>query len=448
MVDKLRRILVIDDMESIHADFAKALSKSSDEPLDQLENDLFGDHNAPRDVPEFELEFASQGLDGIEKVRAALAEGRPFSLAFVDVRMPPGLDGVETIAQLWQVDPRLEVVICTAYSDYSWQQMLEKLSRSGQFLVLGKPFDGTVVKQMALGLTEKWHLARAAERTNAELEKLVEARTEQLSSSNRRLEQEIKERAELERKLRHAQKLEALGRLVAGVAHEINNPLGFVLANLAHLQGELEEMGQGIDEHIQELLQVAKETREGGKRIQQIVKDLKTFVATETREAEELDVTEVMAFALRMARASFPGTLLVESHFEEPRPRLCANSGQLSQVFLNLLVNAAQAMGSVPSDRQRLIVTVASRPDQTFEAIVEDTGTGIKPEDLPRIFDPFFTTKGIGAGTGLGLSICHGIVKALGGEILVDSTVGVGTRVTVKVPLERPASAPQAEVFH
>ncbi len=440
-----RRVLVIDDMESIQRDFAKALAPSGGKALAELEAGLFGREGpAVEDDVVFDLSFASQGLDGVERAREALQEGRPYALAFVDVRMPPGLDGIETILRLWDVDPHLEVVICTAYSDYTWREMLERLARSAQFLVLSKPFDSTVVKQMALGLTEKWNLARAAERSSAHLESLVAERTQQLSDSNHQLKSEIHERSQLESRVRHSQKLEALGRLVGGIAHEINNPLTIVLSNLDHLKHELEVVGDGIDARLRGLVDVTEETRDGGKRIQQIVKDLGAFSRTEQRQVETVNLRAIMEFALRMARASFPESLEVRAHCDDDLPAANGNPGQLLQVLLNLIVNAAQSMSSVDVSRRKLDLAIHQGAGERVVITVVDRGVGISPENLPKIFDPFFTTRDIGSGMGLGLSVCHGFIKELGGEISVDSRVGEGTAVTVVIP-PRPPRFPAPE---
>lgn len=434
-----RRALIIDDTESIHRDFEKVLApkRAATNGLADLEADLFGPSEAEPaakgDDVVFELAFARQGLDGIALAQKALDEGSPFAAAFVDVRMPPGLDGIETIARLWQVDPRLEIVICTAYSDYTWAQMLERLARAEQFLVLNKPFEGTAVKQLALGLTEKWNLARAAERTTAALEAVVNERTLQLR-------QEMERRSEVERRLRHAQRLEALGRLVAGVAHEVNNPLSFVLSNLDHLKLELDDLAQTIGGRAHDLSSAADDARSGGRRIQQIVKDLKSFAKSDPQVQEQVDVERSFEFALRMARFSFPPDLAVDTRFEPGLPALNANSGQLSQVFINLVVNAAQAMTSVPEARRKLEVTARPLEGDRVQIEITDQGVGIRSEDLPRVFDPFFSSKGLGGGggTGLGLSICHGIVQALGGEISLRSQLGVGTTATMILPVNRP----------
>jgi two-component system, NtrC family, sensor kinase len=434
-----RRVLVIDDMESIQRDFAKALAPAVANPLAELEEGLFGRKGpAVADEISFELSYASQGLEGVERVRQALLEGRPYALAFVDVRMPPGLDGIETVVHLWEADPQLEVVICTAYSDYSWRQMLERLARSAQFLVLSKPFDSTVVKQMALGLTEKWNLARAAERSSALLESLVVERTHQLSETNEKLKNEIHERTQLERLVRHSQRLEALGRLVGGVAHEINNPLTVVLTNLDHLKHELEDAADKVDARFRELVQVTEETQGGGRRIQQIVRDLRTFSQTEHQLVEGMNLRETMEYALRMAQASFPPSLKISTHYDEDLPSVRGSPAQLLQVFLNVVINAAQSGSSLPEDRRSVEVAIRQSASEKTVITVADHGVGIRPEDLSRIFDPFFTTRAVGTGTGLGLSVCHGFIKELGGEISVESRLGEGTVVTIVLPRQPP----------
>ena len=155
--EKNRRILVIDDNEAIHDDFRKILGAGNTGAagLDEAEAALFGGACASTDAEGFEIDSAYQGQEGLELVRAALREGRPYALALVDVRMPPGWDGVETTTRLWQEDPELQVVICTAYSDYSWDEIIEKLGQTDRWMILKKPFDNIEVFQLASALTEK-----------------------------------------------------------------------------------------------------------------------------------------------------------------------------------------------------------------------------------------------------------------------------------------------------
>jgi diguanylate cyclase (GGDEF)-like protein len=175
-----RRILVIDDNDAIHSDFRKILATRGPSGLDDDEAAIFGDARPTKPQVEFETDFALQGKEGFDKVSAAVNDGRPYHVAFVDMRMPPGWDGVQTIKKLWDVDPDLQVVICTAYSDYSWEQILEQLGSTDRMLILKKPFDDAEVCQLATALTAKHLVTGQARLKQAELEELVVARTNEL----------------------------------------------------------------------------------------------------------------------------------------------------------------------------------------------------------------------------------------------------------------------------
>lgn len=170
--DHHRRILIVDDSRAIHDDFIKILGPRTHRPKSTAEEHaLFGTAGeAPHSGFRLELNSAFQGEESLEMVRRACAEGRPYAVAFIDVRMPPGWDGIETTSQLWAVDPDLQVVICTAYSDYSWGEVIEKLGESSRFVILKKPFENAEARQLALVLTEKWRLAHelARDRPNSE----------------------------------------------------------------------------------------------------------------------------------------------------------------------------------------------------------------------------------------------------------------------------------------
>jgi len=154
-------VLVIDDNTAIHDDFRKILcpSRLSGAALDEFESMLFGQSEQRPELAAFDLEFATQGEQGVEMVGHARAEGRPYAVAFVDVRMPPGIDGIDTTARIWRLDPDIQIVICTAYSDHSWQQIMKKLGRSDRLVVLKKPFDNIEVLQLAHTLTQRWQSA-------------------------------------------------------------------------------------------------------------------------------------------------------------------------------------------------------------------------------------------------------------------------------------------------
>jgi DNA-binding NtrC family response regulator len=160
-----RHILVIDDNQSIHEDFRKILSttKTASSKLDDFEAAFFGGPTPSDDQQQkIEVDSAFQGKDGLDLVRLAMQENRPYPMAFVDVRMPPGWDGIETIARIWKEYPELQVVICTAYSDYSWDEMKKKLGNSDRLVLLKKPFECAEVLKLAQTLIEKWQAAQEA----------------------------------------------------------------------------------------------------------------------------------------------------------------------------------------------------------------------------------------------------------------------------------------------
>jgi diguanylate cyclase (GGDEF)-like protein len=185
-----RRILVIDDNEAIHRDFRKVLGSAEpvegQDVLDVLESELLGEKQSSR-MPEFEVDSVLQGEAGVKMAAAALEEGRPYAVAFVDMRMPPGWDGLKTIEQLWLVDPDIQVVICSAHSDYEWNDVVERLNHSDKLLVLRKPFEPIEVQQCASALCQKWHNERLIRSQISQLERVVEARTRGLEIANRQL---------------------------------------------------------------------------------------------------------------------------------------------------------------------------------------------------------------------------------------------------------------------
>jgi diguanylate cyclase len=183
------RILVIDDNPAIHQDFEKILAREAvvDEGLSQAEKVLFGDAIAPALQPGFELHYAQQGKQGVRMVQEARAAGRPFALAFIDMRMPPGWDGLETIENLWRVDPDVQVVICSAHSDYDWADFNERLGHSDKLLVLKKPFEPIEVLQCASALTRKWQDSQLVRRQVESLEHMVAVRTRGLEAANHQL---------------------------------------------------------------------------------------------------------------------------------------------------------------------------------------------------------------------------------------------------------------------
>jgi diguanylate cyclase (GGDEF)-like protein len=181
------RVLVIDDNAGIHQDYQKILAGRDAGQMSAAEAALFGERQPTLSRPTFDVDSAMQGRDGVELARAALAEGRPYSVAFVDMRMPPGWDGLETVEQLWKIDPDVQVVICSAYTDYDWLELLARLGHSDKLIVVKKPFEPIEILQCASALSQKWQNARALKRHVESLELVVTDRTSGLEAANRQL---------------------------------------------------------------------------------------------------------------------------------------------------------------------------------------------------------------------------------------------------------------------
>ncbi len=197
------RLLVVDDNPSIHEDFRKILPAKKNETteLDELLMEILEEEDdgvAADAEPEYEIDHAYQGEEALEMVRKAEESGNPYALLFMDVRMPPGWDGIETIRRIWKEFPHSEIVICTAYSDYSWEDILEEVGSSDQLQFLRKPFDVVSIKQMALALTRKWNLSLQSRRYTENLERDVNERTRQLSDKVEELEKALAEIQQLQ----------------------------------------------------------------------------------------------------------------------------------------------------------------------------------------------------------------------------------------------------------
>ena len=184
-----RRVLVVDDNAAIHEDFRKILGGNTESSAELLaaERLLLGDAAPGVARPAFEIDTALQGQEGVARVRHALKEERPYAMAFIDMRMPPGWDGLETILRLWELDPHVQVVICSAHSDYDWTEVVARLDHSDKLLVIKKPFEPIEVLQCANALTRKWDNERTLRRQVEHLERVVEARTQGLEAANKQL---------------------------------------------------------------------------------------------------------------------------------------------------------------------------------------------------------------------------------------------------------------------
>ena len=244
-----------------------------------------------------------------------------------------------------------------------------------------------------------------------------------LSEADRRLRRTISSVSNLQDQLARSEHMASLGLMAAGVAHEINNPLSYILSNLSFAAE------RAID---QESRLALREALEGAGRVRDIVRDLKTLSRMESEEElKPVDVRNAVDAALKLAFDDVRHRARVQRHFSEV-PRVLGNETRLVQVMLNLVTNAAQSIiKGCPDDNQITVEVRLAETDGEVEIVVSDTGAGISADHLPKVFEPFFTTKPAGEGTGLGLSICHRLIHAMGGRILVTSEEGRGSRFSV-----------------
>jgi len=420
-----RRVLIVDDNRAIHDDFRKILEvECCRSGLAGREAALFGESVPASRRFSYRIDDAYQGREALRKVVEALETGEPYDLAFVDMRMPPGWDGTETIQRIWQVDPGLQIVICTAYSDYSWQDLFERLGGSDNLLILKKPFDNTEVQQLAVALTEKRELARRAKLRRDELEQLVEERTAAL--------------AEKDEQLRQKQKLEAIGALAGGVAHEFNNLLQGIRGYSQFAMDELDPEAQPYQDLRQAMMAVD--------RAATLTRQLLDFSRRETFSKTAVDVNDMVEAVVKMIQPAIGELVETTIDLADDVGSVVADPTMLQQALMNLCINARDAM---PTGGKLIIrtdtVTISDayadihpdvRPGSYARIILTDTGCGMSAEVKQRIFEPFFTTKEVGRGTGLGLAMVYGVVSEHEGAVHVYSEPGKGTTFRIYLPVE------------
>ncbi len=416
MESKNRRILLIDDNRDIHEDFRKILAGGeSQENLHNARAAFFGDDDEEekpkQNRSDFELTSAYQGQEGVELLQSAMQQNRPFAMAFVDVRMPPGMDGLQTIKNLWKADPDMQVVICTAYSDYSFEEIIEETGNIEQLLILKKPFDPVEVRQLAGALTEKWNVIQ---RERSQLEELREANI----------------RAEAANK--------AKSQFLTNMSHEIRTPmnaiLGYVdlLCDPSTTAEERSDYGDTI--------------RRSGKHLLTILNDILDLSKIEAGhmqivpgDFQPFDTAREVATLLRPQAAEKDLELSLVTDGPIPRS-FRTDSVRVRQILLNVMGNAIKFTqhGTVELQMSMGGTQGSERPELHFHVV--DTGVGIAADVLPKLFDAFIqadmsNTRKVG-GTGLGLAISKRLASMMGGSLEVQSEPEKGSTFSLRIPVE------------
>lgn len=407
-----RRILIVDDEELIRSMFTSYLSErylcgtaaSSDEALAQL----------------------------------AIAD---YALVMSDIQMP-GRNGIELLREIRSRYPDTAVIMISGIDRH---QRIRDALQLGAVDYLIKPCELEVVGFCIERALERRDLMLTARSYRADLER-----------QNIELQERKAELERLQAQIVHSEKMAGLGQLAAGVAHELNNPAGFIYGNMDLIRGclgrlelvlsiyervslpateaaelNLTKAEIGYDLLLPDLRSMIADCVEGAERIRDVVQSLRLFSRLDSAEFKSIDLHESIDSTIRLLSHYYGSGRIRLFREYGTLPLVDCNAGQLGQVWTNLLVNAAQAIKGTGE------VRISTRvEDEAVVITIGDTGFGIEADQLNRIFDPFFTTKPVGEGTGLGLSISYGIIEKHGGSITAESVVGEGTKFSVSIPID------------
>jgi len=412
-----RRILIIDDNQNIHNDFREILESKADcgKDLVEAEAAIFGSA-LKSSVPEgFKIDSAFQGEEGMEMIRTAVEQGRPYALVFVDMRMPPGWDGLKTIEHIWQFDRNIQIIICTAYSDYSWPEIIDRLGISDNLLILLKPFDIAEVAQLTAALTKKWNLTRQASLKTEQLEQMVKERTNELMNANNQL-------TDMLQKVENTN--QELSDFASIVSHDLKAPLRGIktLANWI-----LDDYQDKFDEQAKEQMNLLLGRIE---RMYNLIDGILRYSKVGWFEEEKVNV-DMDKFVQEMIDMVVPPEN-IEVVIESQLPAIQCQETHMMQLFQNLVSNAIKYMDK-PQGRIKIECVDV---DGFWQFSIADNGPGIEEKHFKRIFNMFqaLSVKEEFEGTGVGLTVAKKIVELYGGKIWVESQVGQGSTFFFTLP--------------
>ena len=406
-----RRILIVDDEDAVRKMFADYLGET------------------------YECTTASSSEEALNYLGL-----ENYALVISDLTMP-GRNGIELLREVVARYPDTAVIMI---SGVDRPQRVRDALRLGAYDYLIKPCEMESLSISVERAIERRKLARAAKTYKADLER----RNAELAGRTAELQR-------LQAQIIHSEKMASLGQLAAGVAHELNNPAGFIYGNMdmlkayasgltrlltayeavpltGSLANQLAEIKADIDydDMMAELDTIISDCLEGAERIRDVVQNLRLFSRLDEAEVKKIDLHEGIDSTVRLLSRYYSSGHVHLIREYGALPQVSCYAGQLNQVWMNLLINAAQAVGGAGE------VKVTTRCEgESVVVVVSDTGCGVPAEQLSKIFDPFFTTKPVGEGTGLGLSISYGIIERHQGTITAESEPGVGTSFTVKIPV-------------
>lgn len=416
-----RHILVVDDQQDLRERLAGFISKSGKNDnisiVDKMKAKLSSEENIPRPKTQnrninYHVDTAASGEDALKMVRDGLESGTPYAMIFLDMRMPNGWDGMETMEHILSVDKKVQIVICTAYSDYSWKDIVDRVGVRDNLLILKKPFDNMEVAQLALSLTEKYNS---------------------------------------EERIRQTQKMDTIGNLAAGLAHDFNNIIGSIQANLSSLEfsifraNDLKLLKEEIRSEFETLNNAAGQGAE-------MVEILLSLSRQQELPFSIIDLNKIAQDTIKICKRTLDKSVEIKFSPSNTKAEVSAYPVQIEQILLNLCINSAHAMTIMRPDGEKkggtltieiqdirvgdnMINTIPDATEGDYWLLsVEDTGVGIPADLFSKIFDPFYTTKQKGKGSGLGLSMVYNIVRKHKGFLELFSEPGKGTIFFIFLP--------------